>query len=604
MFNSDLTVWAVGDSVRVNPETGRLIEDRTDIHADYPHGGYRRRNAVWDAGRQRVSLHAARNEFVAFQAILQTDGPVRGISVRLDRLRGPGRASVAGRNIALFKAWHVRVENRSTGYDRLSLGPGWYPDALIPTDVGEPVKVDLPDEANGIGDGQRSQTVWVDIYVPADRADAPPGVYRGELTVAWRGGKRKIAVELTVWDFALPDQTHCRGDIWNDSLRDMPPEQELGYYQIAHQHRFHPGVYGYRPKLALRGNKVSIDWRDYDRRLRRYFDGSAFTERAGYWGPGVGVPIDHILLPFNCERKEDLSKAWPMGMGPQGPTRRLEAVWMDAARQVRAHFEADPAWSPVGKIIFLNGLDESYYDAAYEKMIYYHDLIVKGAGAGWFQYRVDGGYSHSAMRKLAGRVTLWVCHTVGFDARKMAFFRRRGVEPWFYGPMVYERRANDACGSNTFLDLDLLTCRGVGWSAWKHKSGYCEWEFDAFVHRDSGLRDPELNWFQAMNFRSGRNEFNGSGLLIYRGRTIGRADPVPSIRLKAHRRGFQDYEYFWLLSQAGKARQADRLVDAVVRKFPFGRASIGNVEIWRNDPSAWDAARLRAGKALHAAQAR
>ena len=34
-------LWAVSDGVRVEPTSGRLIEDRTDIHSDYPTGDYR-----------------------------------------------------------------------------------------------------------------------------------------------------------------------------------------------------------------------------------------------------------------------------------------------------------------------------------------------------------------------------------------------------------------------------------------------------------------------------------------------------------------------------------------------------------------------------------
>ena len=73
---------------------------------------------------------------------------------------------------------------------------------------------------------------------------------------------------------------------------------------------------------------------------------------------------------------------------------------------------------------------------------------------------------------------------------------------------------------------------------------------------------------------------------------------MPSIRLKAHRRGFQDYEYFWLLKQAGKGKRADELVNSIVHAKPFGKASVRNVEIWKNDPEAWDAARIAAGERL------
>ncbi|KKL20508.1 hypothetical protein LCGC14_2454760 [marine sediment metagenome] len=222
-------------------------------------------------------------------------------------------------------------------------------------------------------------------------------------------------------------------------------------------------------------------------------------------------------------------------------------------------------------------------------MRYFAELLWRGTGKGWFRYRVDGGYSDEAMETLCNHVDLWVCHSIGYDAEKMAKYRARGVEPWFYGPMIYERRANSACGSNTFIDLDLLTCRGIGWAAWKHRSGYCQWEFDW-----SG----EEAWTEALNYRKGNNAFNGSGQFIYRGSFIGSKDPVPSIRMKAHRRGFQDYEYFWLLREAGRGAEADRIVDSIIHTTPFGTASVGNTEIWKNDPEAWDAARCQAGELL------
>jgi hypothetical protein len=511
------------------------------------------------------------------------------VSAALKSLRGPGGATISGRNVALFKAWYAHVTIKSTGYDALSLGAGWYPDALIPAPVGEPVRFDIPDGANAIGADQHNQTIWVDIYVPRDPAEAPPGDYRGVLEVSWPGGSRRIDVDLGVWDFALPDEVHCHGDVWNESALTMAPEREMRFYQMAHRHRFHPGVPRYRPDIKVKGTDVAIDWTSYDQRLRKFFDGSAFTAACGYWGPGEGVPIDHILLPFDCEKRTIPGRQWPISTPADGPNAEYEAVWVETGRQFREHFDADPTWRRVKKVAFIDALDESYDEAAYEKMIYYCKLLRGGMGEGWFQYRIDGGYSWEAMEILHPYVDLWVCHTIGFDAKKMAHFRGKGVEPWFYGPMIYEQRRNSACGSNTFMDLDLLTCRGIGWAAWKHKCGYCEWEFD--WNADQAWTDP-------VNYRKGDKTFNGSGLFIYHGDALGTTDPIPSIRLKAHRRGFQDYEYFWLLDQAGEGKRAERLVDAVVHGTPFGAESVGNVEIWKNNPEAWDAVRIEIGNRL------
>ncbi len=589
-------VWATTDGVRVNPETGRYMEDRTDVHKDYPTGDYRKANPVWNAAGRRVTLKAARNEFVAFQVVVEADRPVSDIRVRFDSLRGPDGKIIAGKHVAMFKAWYMHVLKKSTGYQKTSLGVGWYPDALMPVPAGRPLAFNIPDARNRIGPSQRNQTVWVDVYVPRDRRDAPPGAYTGQLAVSWPGGSRTLTVTLEVWDFALPDEIHCKGDIWNGTLSRMTPERELLYYQMMHRHRLQPGVCYYQPKVLTEGTKVKIEWGPYDRRIMKYLDGTAFTNEHGYWGPGYGLPIEHIVLPFH-------DKGWPWTKAAVG-TPEFEAVWVETARQVKAHFDADPRRRKVRKVVFLGGLDESYNEKAYEKMRYYCDLLRKGIGQGWFQYRIDGGYSWKAMESLKDHVDLWVCHTIGFDEKKMAHFREQGVEPWFYGPMIYERWGNASCGSNTFTDLDLLTSRGIGWVAWKYKCGYCQWEFDAVFHDKKQIwkrhQAGDKDWWEAMNVSFSRNKYNGSGLLIYRGtkEMTGSTDPVASIRLKAHRRGFQDYEYFWLLAQAGQGDKADAMVDEIVHGKPFGRASLRKTEIWKNNPEAWDAVRVRVGEML------
>jgi hypothetical protein len=213
-------------------------------------------------------------------------------------------------------------------------------------------------------------------------------------------------------------------------------------------------------------------------------------------------------------------------------------------------------------------------------------------GRGWFKYRVDGGYSREAMERLAAEVELWVCHTVSFDIDTIEHFRRRGVDAWFYGPMIYEQRKNSGCGSNTFLDLDLLVNRAIGWVGWKYRSGWVEWEFDWNAY---------AAWYEAENFKEPRRIYNGSGQLIYRGAVMGYSEPIPSIRLKAQRRGLQDYEYFWLLAQRTGSRAAsDALVDEILYKRPFGKAAMLDTEIWRNNPDEWDRARIAAGDKIAA----
>jgi hypothetical protein len=590
-----VTVWAVEDGVRVDPVSGMvLVQGRTDIHRDYPTGDYRRSNLVWDGEARTIHLRSARNEFVAFQVIVESDSPVREVDVSFAKLTHESGVGLEGRNVAIFKEWYVQVRRPSLGYEATSLGPGWYADALMPKRraglfTGFPFSI--PDIFNNIPN-QRAQAVWIEVFVPESRDHAPPGRFSGEVVVTWEGGREALPVHLDLWDFSLPNESDLKGDLWNGSMRNMSRKDELAYYHMARRHRFLPLVYAYRPSIEVLEDRVRIDWTDYDRRVGPYLDGSAFTEEMGYWGPGKGVPVSHVMLPFNVESEKHPGGAWPVPLPEGGPDERYEALWKDVGRQFREHFDSRPSWSKVVKVAFLNGLDESYFEEAYLRMLYYGRLLHQAMGRDWFLYRIDGGYSMEAMERLAEEVDLWVCHTVAFDLPTVEHFRRRGMKVWFYGPMIYEQRRNSGCGSNTFLDLDLNVNRGIGWVAWKYQTGYVQWEFDwnAFAA-----------WYEAENFKEEGRYYNGSGQMIYRGEVMNYSEPIPSIRLKSTRRGLQDYEYFRLLSElTGGTDRSDDLVNSVIHKEPFGEKAMLDVEIWRNDPSEWERVRIAAGDLLDA----
>jgi hypothetical protein len=130
--NRGLRLWAVSDGVRVDPVESRIFEARPDIHKDYPANDFRKANSVWDATSRIVSLKAARNEFVAFQVVVETEEPVTDVNLRFDGVTGPGGVRIGGKYAAAFKEWYVHVRQPTTGHERSSLGPDCYPDALMP----------------------------------------------------------------------------------------------------------------------------------------------------------------------------------------------------------------------------------------------------------------------------------------------------------------------------------------------------------------------------------------------------------------------------------------------------------------------------------------
>ena len=107
--------------------------------------------------------------------------------------------------------------------------------------------------------------------------------------MTWKGGQGAIKLLLDVWDFALPQENHLPGNIWNGSMREMPAGEELAYYQLARQHRFLPLIYAYRPALKIDGTKVTLDWKDFDRRLASVSGRLGFYFRTWLLGSGLRV---------------------------------------------------------------------------------------------------------------------------------------------------------------------------------------------------------------------------------------------------------------------------------------------------------------------------
>src|SRR5215471_11189379 len=64
-------VWAIGDSVRIDPIRSQAFEDNQKLFPDGIRAGYKESNLIWDARSRRVSLRAARNETIAFQIVIE-----------------------------------------------------------------------------------------------------------------------------------------------------------------------------------------------------------------------------------------------------------------------------------------------------------------------------------------------------------------------------------------------------------------------------------------------------------------------------------------------------------------------------------------------------
>lgn len=159
------------------------------------------------AGDTQVNLWAARGEYQSFQIVV--NGGNKGLShvnVTVSDLEGPNGQIIPRTNLTLYREKYMYVSSSSPNWkgSNQPMGPGWYPDALIPftdPDTGKPLSGAALQAVPFDLKAGNNQPIWVDLLVP--RA-AKAGKYSGTYTVTSSEGTLTGRIGLTVWNFALP----------------------------------------------------------------------------------------------------------------------------------------------------------------------------------------------------------------------------------------------------------------------------------------------------------------------------------------------------------------------------------------------------------------
>jgi hypothetical protein len=335
-FGNTLRLWACSDLTKVDPVGGGVLTDGINYR---PAGGERFGNEVWSSREKKISLTSARGEVIAFQLILERmgDSKLNNVSVSVSDLEGKRSRISAVPNIETFRLWYMDVEPRPvelTGpwelVEQKDHKAAWHADACLPLAAPFSPTFDLPSGDN-LGEFQRNQSVWVDVFVP-NKARA--GTYRGTVSVSADGFDQPalLAIELKVLPIELPKQVSWLVELngysygiqrlFGKELGKAPDRLmkiERRTYQMAHKHRSTLNLLPYgqagtvpdgsAPTLKGEGADTKVDsWKKWDNRYGDLLSGRAFTPKAGYHGPGEGMPLEHIYLAFH--------ENWPLPIKP------------------------------------------------------------------------------------------------------------------------------------------------------------------------------------------------------------------------------------------------------------------------------------------------
>lgn len=428
---SHLKVWAVSDGDKVL----RDAAPRTS-------------SAVWSQASGRVVLHTARNEYVAFQAMVTADGAdLQGVGVSLGALSGPGGTIPAG-GVELFREHYLHVTEPSTAMygEQSTSGSGWYPDPLVPAgapDGGLPCEVTA-----GLNQG-----VWIDIYVPPDTS---PGIYTGTLRVTATGEPEvSLPVDLTVWSFTLPEETHLKSFFMYQpnqladahgvgKYSDEYLAIEAEYARMARAHRINLSTSVY-PEISGTGAGTTIVWDSWhDQFASRWLDGTIFADGRG---------SDLYALPIGRDNPDPAEHG---GLGSP----EFEATFIAMLQQFRDHFQAR-GWFDRS---FLYIVDEPNSREAYDLVRYYGDLIDR-SGTGFPFMITEGPAPQEAdWGSLAGYVDIWCCGGVAWPGPMQAR-QALGEQAWTYNggelPELVKVGVQRAGGGGAAHVLRLLGDRGL-----------------------------------------------------------------------------------------------------------------------------------------------
>lgn len=505
----------------------------------------------WKIGRERglpgrdtlrpVRVAAARGEYEPAQVILR---PARDGGLRAAKL-GPLRDATgaeAGITATIDEVAYANVTHPTDA----TCQRGWHPDPL------PPLRAPLALRAG------QNQPLWITFHIARD---ARVGTFRGELSLDTTLGEMRVPVEVHVYDFALPNETHLASgfglgthEINRYHRLKTPADQQAmfdKYLQNFADHRISPySFFDYAPiDVRFTGTgtnqRAHVDFTKFDAAAARWLDDAGFTTfRLPLRGMGGGT--------FHSRSLGRLE-------GFQEGTPEHARLFADYLGQVEQHLRSR-GWLGKAYTYWFDEPDRKDYE-----FVVAGNKRIHAAAPGLRRMLTE-----QPEPELLGHVEIWCGLTPEWTPEKVRARRAAGESVWWYictgpkAPYVTE-----------FIDHPGTELRLWPWQSWQYGvDGILVW---ATIYWNSGaafpapkLQDPwtdPMSYVSGYDFKPGQVGYwgNGDGRFLYPPRPSAETNrepildgPINSLRWENLRDGMEDYEYFWLLQQAVERVQAKR----------------------------------------------
>jgi hypothetical protein len=514
-------------------------------------------------GTPTVKIWSARNEVESFQVVVSAPKEnINVVKVEISDLVGPKGSKIEKENIRLFREEYVRVRMSTP---RAELPPGLYPDPLVPfinpvtnkpieplnrrsKRWGEPAITrgyDMYAVPFEVFKGQ-NQAIWADLFVPKN---IPAGLYSGQIRVLAKGGiSEQISINVTVWDFTLPDgPTHRNhfGSFGNVARyfkiqrnSDRFRQIEMRYCQAMSEHRINPPIPRYMlPRTNDDGSLEIIPERH--KALKEFITKLHVTDFEIPRAPFARLPSSTLRPDYKTISPANRNKA---------------------QRYYRQFYQylKDNGWEE-GAYVYM--LDEPNLRENYEQVIVLGRLVHEAVPQLKCLVVEQTYLQDRSWPDIDPAVDIW-CPLWSFIDRKTIDEKlTHGDEVWSYTALVqraplYHPRyqtVKELDPPYWHIDRPLIVYRVPTWINYQYDiTGLLYWSTVTTV----------IEPWSNPAFAHPRH-YNGGGFLFYPGLPCGIDGPIISMRMKNLRDGMEDYEYFAILERLADKKTVKKIIDTI-----------------------------------------
>jgi len=542
-----------------------------------------------------VHLDAARNEVIAYQLILsRLKKSVEDAAVTVEL----GPWTMNGSPVApdltpvtnYFAAHYHYVDNGGYRWGPRSSVLSWpdhYPDALVPNEAScgsanAPIfeSVKLSDSVD------ENQSVWFDVYIPRDAA---VGVYNQTISLTLNNRPLDVVVEVTVHPATLPDENtiNAIGEIYRaynlegvEGYIESPEWQAMSqcYQQLAHQHRT-----VFIERVVTNPNDEL--WDDYLQTIEPMLNGELFSSDSGYIGPGQDTPVGIWRTPWEqeinvlrekrldnttYEQIESNAAAW------QNYVTSIGATELDYFAYIFDEVDGpDPTADPAERYEYIKDVHDEM------------DRVQKAIDAGapgqppidliWTSHSNPTVWEDDAELDLTGKIRLWAPNASAADVPFLKQRQESGDKIWFYH------------SGHPSIGVHSVNASGIEMRTWGMTAA--RYGFDGQFMWAVNLGSNEEP-FAEPTYRPDDDRF-GNGVVVYPGNQLPKIGypatpgPMPSIRLKAWRRGLQDAELVELVRRTASDATVAAMEERLKVLIPSALSEGNETASWSQDPADW-----------------